>query len=185
MSETRVIEMQVAEGESFEAIKAIIDKTNKDNPKPRDVAQLKRMLQGSPQLWRVAGDFSEHALWQITEDIDGTPFLIESVRAGVEKLKESLGYEASPPLEKLLINQASLCWLRLNMLERTHWVKTCESHTSETGLYWDRRLLNAQRRFTRACEALARVRKLSRNIPALQVNIATEGGKQVNVAKQL
>ena len=29
----------------------------------------------------------------------------------------------------------------------------------EAGLYWDRRLTNAQRHFTRAVESLARVRK--------------------------
>ena len=40
----------------------------------------------------------------------------------------------------------------------------------------------AQKRFTRACETLARVRKLSRNTPALPLNIATKGGLQLNIA---
>jgi hypothetical protein len=181
MSKGRVVEMEVAGCEDVAAIRAIIEKTNKENPKPEDISRLKKMLQESPGLWRVAGDFSEHALWKITEDIDGTPFIIESVRTGIEKLKGDLGYADAPPLEKMLINQIALCWLRLNMLERTHWVKTYENHSTETGLYWDRRLLTAQRRFTRACETLARVRKLSRYTPALQVNIAAEGGQQVNV----
>jgi len=57
------------------------------------------MLHESPRLWRVAGDFSENALWKITEDIDSTPFIIESERAGVEKLKEDLVYADAPPLE--------------------------------------------------------------------------------------
>ena len=35
----------------------------------------------------------------------------------------------------------------------------------------------------RACETLVRVRKLSRNTPALQFNIATSGGQQVNLTK--
>jgi hypothetical protein len=147
--------------EEYRAVKEIVDRTNKENPDPADVAKLKEMLTASPKLWRVAGDYSEHAINQITSDIEGTAFVIESVRAGVDKLKEELGYRAAPPLEKLLINQISLYWLRLNMLERTHWMKTYKSHTSEDGLYWDRRLNNAQRRFTRACESLARVRKLS------------------------
>jgi len=47
--------------------------------------------------------------------------------------------------------------------------------------YWDRYLTTAQNRFLRAVEALARVRRLARNTPALQINIAGEGGKQVNV----
>lgn len=147
------------------------------------MAELRRMLQEDPKLWKVAGDFSAHALHKITSDIEATPFVIESVRAGIDKIKEDLGYAVSPPLEKMLITQVTLCWLRLNMLEQTHWIKTWESHSTETGLYWDRRLLTAQRRFMRACETLARVRKLSRNTPALQLNIATDGGQQVNVAK--
>lgn len=52
----------------------------------------------------------------------------------------------------------------------------------DLGMYCEKRLSAAQRRFTRACETLARVRKLSRNTPALQLNIATSGGQQVNVA---
>jgi hypothetical protein len=42
-----------------------------------------------------------------------------------------------------------------------HTSKTYESHNTETGLYWDRRLTNAQRRFTRAVESLAKVRALT------------------------
>ena len=44
--------------------------------------------------------------------------------------------------------------------------------TLTLGLYLEKRLTAAQKRFTRACETLARVRKLSRNTPALQLNIA-------------
>jgi hypothetical protein len=50
-----------------------------------------------------------------------------------------------------------------------------QSHTLTLGMYWEKRLSAAQRRFTRACETLARVRKLS-NTPALQFNIAANGG---------
>jgi hypothetical protein len=38
----------------------------------------------------------------------------------------------------------------------------------------------AQKRFTRACVSLARVRKVAR--PSVQINVAAEGGRQVNVA---
>ena len=55
--------------------------------------------------------------------------------------------------------------------------------TLTLGMYWEKRLSAAQKHFTRACETLARVRKLSRNTPALQLNLATSGGQQVNVAK--
>jgi hypothetical protein len=159
--EEKEVSLVADELEEYRAIKEIVDRTNKENPDPADVVKLKEMLAASPKLWRVAGDYSEHAINQITSDIEGSAFVIESVRAGADKLKEELDYRSAPPLEKLLINQVSLCWLRLNMLERTHWIKTNRSHTAEDGLYWDRRLGNAQRRFTHACNALARVRKLT------------------------
>ncbi len=56
-----------------------------------------------------------------------------------------------------------------------------QSITLGLGLYWEKRLMMAQRRFTKACESLARVRRLSRRIP-VQVNIAVQGGQQINVA---
>ena len=43
----------------------------------------------------------------------------------------------------------------------------------------EKRQTMAQKRFTRACEALVRVRELSR--PNFQINVA-EGGREVNVA---
>src|SRR5688572_15032711 len=51
------------------------------------------------------------------------------------------------------------------------------------GVYREKRLSAAQKRFTRSCEILARVRKSSRNRPALQFNIEASGGQQVNLSK--
>jgi len=92
-----------------------------------------------------------------------------------------LGYFQASLLERLLIEQILVCYVNLYVLEIDSASKLCESHSTNTGLYWDRRLTGAQRRFTRACASLARIRKLSRNTPALQFNIAASGGQQVNV----
>jgi hypothetical protein len=97
-------------------------------------------------------------------------------------LKKELGSEEAPLLEQLLIQQAALCWLKLNLVELSYSGTMKQSITLTLGIYWEKRLSAAQRRFTRACETLTRVRKLSRNTPALQVNIAAQGGQQVNVA---
>jgi hypothetical protein len=42
-------------------------------------------------------------------------------------------------------------------------------------------LTTTQHRFLRAIESLTKVRRLARNTPSLQINIAQEGGQQVNV----
>ena len=67
--------------------------------------------------------------------------------------------------------------LRTKMIEESRYTQKYQITLEE------KRLSAAQRRFIRACETLARVRKLSRNTPALQFNIATSGGQQVNLAK--
>lgn len=83
----------------------------------------------------------------------------------------------------LWIQHAALSWLKLSLVELHYSHTMKQSITLTHGVFWEKRLTAAQRRFTRACETLARVRKLSRKVPALQLNIAASGGQQVNVTK--
>ena len=55
-----------------------------------------------------------------------------------------------------------------------------KSITLDQGMYWDRKLAASQRRYLRACETLARVRKLTG--ATVQVNI---GERQINLAGDL
>jgi hypothetical protein len=86
-------------------------------------------------------------------------------------------------LEQLLIQHAALCWLKLTLAELAYSGVMKGSITLTLGLYMEKRLSMAQKRFTRSCETLTRVRKLSRSIPALQFNIAAKGGQQVNLSQ--
>ena len=104
-----------------------------------------------------------------------TAALKECWKHRLQVLKKDLGYDGAPMLEQLLIQQAALCWLKLNLLELSYSGTMKQSITLTLGMYWEKRLSAAQRRFTPVCETLARVRKLSRNTPALQFNIATGG----------
>ncbi len=83
----------------------------------------------------------------------------------LEAMRSDLGYASASPLERLLIQQVTLCWLNLNAVEYKHSNVMQQSITLTLGIYWEKRLSAAQRRFTRACESLARVRRLSRRIP--------------------
>ncbi len=75
-------------------------------------------------------------------------------------MRDNLGWSAASEIERILIEQICLNWLRLNLLESIHFIKTTGSHSSEHGIYWEKRLSGAQRRYLRACESLAKVRKL-------------------------
>lgn len=154
--------IKASDFEQYKTLRDLISKTNKERPKAEDVAALRRILEEDPKLWRAAGDMARRAVEHVCgKYFDGSAFLRESVLRGMEVLRAELGYTNSPPLEKLLIEQILVCYLNLYLLEMNTAGKLHDSHSTEAGLYWDRRLTGAQRRYTRACESLARVRKLA------------------------
>jgi len=163
--------------------KQLLDKTNKEHPSAKDVQALSDLLSGhrSLELWRnvlSAAQFAERA---VIENSPAVPGVKECWKHRLSSLREELGYVGAPILEQLLIQQAALCWLKLNLVELSYSCAMKQSITLTLGVYWEKRLSAAQRRFTKACESLARIRKLSHRSPALQFNIANDGGRQVNV----
>ncbi|HET8670083.1 MAG TPA: hypothetical protein VFM05_05485 [Candidatus Saccharimonadales bacterium] len=160
-------------------------RTNKDHPRAEDIKALSDLLNGnkSLELWRDVLSAAQYAERAVIENSPGVHGIKECWRLRLASLRNELGYAGAPILEQLLIQDAALSWLKLSILELQYLHAMKQSITLTHGIYWEKRLSAAQRRFTRACETLARVRKLSRNTPALQFNIATSGGQQVNVAK--
>jgi hypothetical protein len=96
-------------------------------------------------------------------------------------VKEDLGYSVAPPLERLLIEQVVLCSLHMYLVAGEYGLVVEPSIPQSSIDHWERRLSAVQHRYLRACESLARIRKLARTTPALQVNIATHGGQQLNL----
>ena len=171
--------------ETRKKFRALLDKTNKEHPNPKDLKALSELLCGNRklELWRDVVSAGHLAELMVIDNAHATAGLKECWKHRLQMLKKELGYDDAPLLEKLLIQQAALCWLKLNLVELSYSNMMKQSITLTLGSYWEKRLTAAQRRFTRACETLARVRRLSRNTPALQFNIAASGGQQVNVAK--
>jgi hypothetical protein len=170
-----------------ERFRALLTKANKEHPRASDVSALKELLNGNKELklWTDVmgmGELAENqALDTITDDRDSGHGSRECWKQRLHSMRADLGHETSTPLERLLIQQVTLCWLNLNLLEYRHVNIMKQSITLTLGAYWDKRLSMAQHRFTRAAESLARVRRLTRKIP-MQVNIAANGGQQINVA---
>ena len=165
--------------------KELLTRTNKEHPRAEDVKALSDFLGGnkSLELWRDVASAGQLAELTVIENAVAVPALKECWKHRLQVLKKDLGNDGAPMLEQLLIQHAALCWLKLNLVELNYSSVMKQSVTLTLGIYWEKRLSAAQRRFTKACETLTRVRKLSRNTPALQFNIATSGGQQVNVAK--
>lgn len=170
-----------------EQFRDFLAKANKENPRVSDVTALSDFLHNHKgmELWKAAmgmGALAEHtALNNLVGNRNRGTRQCWELR--LQSLRADLGFESASALERLLIQQVTLCWLNLNLVECRHSNLMHESIALTLGIYWEKRLTAAQRRFMRACESLARVRKLSRNTPALQFNIATKGGQQVNLAR--
>jgi len=165
------------------AFEDLLDKTDKKRPKKEDVKALRKMLRETPEVWRIAGDLAQQARLRTVSKIQATEATKSSLRAGLNAIRDDLGYQNAPTLERLLIEQVVMSWLRMNMAEYQYTnVVMGDSIRLSLVDYWDRQLGAAQWRYLRACETLARVRKLIRKTPALQINIAAEGGQQINVA---
>lgn len=46
----------------YQRLRDLINKTNKAEPKPEDLAALRKMLDETPELWRAAGNLAQRAL---------------------------------------------------------------------------------------------------------------------------
>lgn len=169
----------------FNHLKTLIDKTQSKSPQEEDIRQLRKLLKEHPELLQMTGDMALQASTHLIESVKGTEMTRHMLlHSRATRLKE-LGYHQAAPMEKMVIEQVVLCWLRHNLLEYEITSRAEGACTEQQRLIWEKQLNQSQQRYLRACESLARIRKLSRNTSGLQVNIAREGGQQVNVAGDL
>jgi len=96
--------------------------------------------------------------------------------------KQAAGPDPSP-LEALLAERVAVCWLQVKLYEAML-AGSFGTGTVAGSLLQHKRIEVVNRRYLSAIKALAQVRRLQ--VPlSVQVNIAAEGGQQVNVAGDL
>ena len=164
----------------------IFEATNKENPKPEDVEALKEVFEESPYIWQQVGNLAARVKDSIIAAQCGkSHILIEATKKKVADMRDNLGWKDSSQLEKIIIEQVCLNWLRLNSLELTHENKLRESHTLAVGEHWDKLLTQAQRRYLRACESLAKVRKLLAEAKLREQQARHKRSKSAAIANKL
>lgn len=158
--------------------------TQNKAPDDKDVSLYRCMARSNPDLIRQLMHTSESLrckmLSKITNGLGKAHMLTEE-----DAIKQELGYKMATPLERLLIDQILTARIHVFHAENIFSEKITESITFAAGTYWQNFLASAQRRYLRAIETLARVRRLARNGPLFQVNIANAGGKQINTQGEL
>lgn len=162
--------------------------TNYENPPYEKVQELRKLLADNPDMWQELGDLARTATEGLIDAAGRNDVAKrESVKQGAESLKQKLGYATAPAIEQLAIEQVVLCWAAFYNVQEVYTRARFndEKVLRSTIESWDKQLTSSQRRYFRALEGLARIRKLSKGIDVVQVNIAAEGGQQVNVAGDL
>jgi hypothetical protein len=154
-------QVEVKEEHTFEEVKAVLKRTDKANPAPEDLTVLHEIFDKVPAMYRHSGNPQQAIFNEILGKIMGnSAFYREAAKRYVAEMKTELGYESSTFVEKMLIDEIVMRWLRLQAMENNHKNTTYGTHTLEEGMYVDKRLHLAQKRYLRAIETLAKVRRL-------------------------
>ena len=152
------------------------------HPSADDLRRLREQIVATPECWKLfmAAVDSNHET--IIKRLYGTEALRSVVLAEMDILKQQMGYDNEPVLKRMHIDHVLTARLRLRdaEIQLTHCMSG-ESIDTASVKFREGILESAQRRFHRASESLEKIRRLARNTPALQINIANAGGKQVNV----
>ncbi|HZE69939.1 MAG TPA: hypothetical protein VE135_10505 [Pyrinomonadaceae bacterium] len=117
--------------------RALLDKTNKENPRPQEVKALSDLLSDNRklELWRDVASARYLAELTVIENARATPAVKECWKHRLQNLKKELGSDGAPLIEQLLIQQAALCWLRLNLVELAYSSVMRQSITLTLGMY--------------------------------------------------
>jgi hypothetical protein len=174
-------EIQTIE-DRYELILALHRKMSKDGePMQEDIDAFREIVKSDPTLWsrvRIVSDNMRLRIVNMITDGESRAWVL----AELDAIRQQLALESATELERLLVDSILSARVRLLFAEHRHTELIIESSiTAEEGLWWDRFLSAAHRRYLRAIETLARVRRLTKGTPYLQVNIAQKGGKQINL----
>lgn len=158
---------------------------DEEKPNSDDVAQVKAMLKCSSHLWENGHGLSGSVLYYYIERIEKSKSQRLFIEAEARYIKGQLGYCSANQIEKLIIDQILLRWVSVMHIEKRLLILiTEEKQVFGPEAYWQKILIRHQNLYLKAIEMLAKVRRLSKGI-AFQVNIATDGGQQVNVNEMM
>lgn len=154
-------------------LEALVKRVNGKNPTRADLDALRRVLDTHDgAVLSVIGGTAvlSHIFDKYNAGNAGAAARLV-MEAEARRMGERLGRDSAPPFERPLIDHIVVCWVRLQLVERDQAANTSGAHNRESGAYWDRRLSEAQRRYLRAFNLLAKLRHMA---PAVQVNIANQ-----------
>lgn len=150
---------------------ALIRAVDKKDPAPGAVGELHTYFRNHPNVCDALGNLADMTLRNIIARSFPQPSTRTVIDARLTQMRDELGFENASALERSLIQHIVLCWLRLHDCELRYHMMMGDNPTLAQGAYWEKKLSANQSRYLKACETLARVRKLELRI---QVNVANQ-----------
>ena len=124
------------------------------------IAELQRVLDENPQVWRAIGDLGAHVEASYIGLVAGQNVLVrDSIRRQAEELRQSLLAEGSSAAEKLLVNETIVTWLALRHAELRAAQDFADSQVYIAAFY-QRRLTTARSQFQKTLRCLETFRGL-------------------------
>jgi hypothetical protein len=183
-NEKKVIDvLSKIEEEKGRELGEIIIRAYKPHPAKEDLQKLQTWLDENPGIWPFVFDMAGVIEQNLIKRMIPERAAQLALQKNADEIRHDLGYEEATQMEMTLIDNIVLSWLLCQWAEY-QLIKLMGQNGIRISVieFWDRRLNAAQGRYLRACETLAKIRKLSMRNPTLQVNIATQSGQQVNIA---
>lgn len=138
--------------------------------------RLRALFEEAPALWELPGALERRAAARLAALLYGTnkERRAELLR-GMARLRAELGYTESGPVERMLIAQVALLWVELQVTNVVYAMMVCRDEMDpKYAAAWGSRIEQVERRYLRAIETLARVRRLTGGTPVLQINVASQ-----------
>ena len=151
--------MTTKKAKETDSITDLIRRTDAENPKPEDLKRLRAILDEDDTLVRL-NETGQYAFNRVIGSYTKSALSLELFERQIDAKRKAFEYESESVMVQMLINQVILCYIRLSMFETWHAEKVKENCSIAQGLYFDKLLSGYQKRFQKACESLAKVKKL-------------------------
>jgi hypothetical protein len=127
-----------------------------------DIQALRDFLQTWPEVAQgmaiIGSTVQENLTKRFTSKGGSTA---EMIRSGLKGMRDRLGYEDAPEIERLVIAEIVIAWLAV----QSYGAQAAAAHNALAIGLWEKQINSAQKRFLRATETLAKVQKLARRAP--------------------
>lgn len=154
-------------------------------PSQKDLDELTKWINSYPELWKAVFDTAYVIEKNLMKNMVGDKASVIAMQKNADEVRDGMGYSQAPIMEQMLIDNIILSWLGVQYCNYQLITRMGREEKIVILEFWERRLSMSQRRYLHACETLAKVRRLTSGKPAVQVNIATQSGQQINVAGDL